>query len=892
MDGLVPKTSASPLRLSPRLLSFSPWLKLLGTVFAFVNISLYSAIHSELGSQISTGESLGFSWVRTHIDWLLVIGLGYLLFASAFQHLWFQINGKPYRRATKILSGLELISLGILAVAISSNISAAQTWGHILLQVTLFVQVILGLQFSHTSESDVAFKILVDEEKSPLLFFSFLFLIAAVPALLDPSWQRLHDYVRLDSGFEYMLCRLLPPLFSGITAIWVGVGMFIVLMGFRILRRSLPEQTDLGGAVSFLPFFIISALYAAICLGLLVKAMNWEITKLGLRGVILSLFIVLTGGSTALSYTAFLRVSPLMSKAGENNLIEIVALSFGAALLLPLTWLLTRLAYGRRSWRLLLVCTFLASLLLEIYVLYGDLFNPWFTVFSYLKGAILKVTAVVAAGILALMVREFISSETKASVSEKTKWAVVLLVFLFSLLPFAALETYPEVKAAILQFNELSRVDGAYARALGNSLGFGRWIRLGQDPEKSNQPEPWPQPWTVEKTGPSILPEDFNLLVIVVDALRGDAFHSAGYQRNLTPFLDKWARKEAISFRRAYSQGGGSFAAFPFLVGGRSRFVLYGPDLYQENLYFKIAQAEGIKNLMVMKNYGPRAIFPPDFPVIEMGEAPTGGDRSSVSADAVFNLAEAAIDKLAEGERFFCFLPLMDVHNDMWKKEDGLDFGDSPRDIYDNNLSYVDRAFQRFVIWLRKKGVYERTVILFTSDHGEQFWEHGASLHGHTLYEEEIRIPLILLAHGMRTRIDDVPVIAADMAPTFAELAGYSVTPPYDDGHMGISLVPLLKGKERERYLNRDIVGRASFKRRYFIYRNWKWKLIYFAELDLLQLFNTIEDPGETRNLLQERPGLAGELERELLRYLARIEGKDYRPLLSNSLEDSNRKEN
>jgi hypothetical protein len=731
------------------------------------------------------------------------------------------------------------------------------------------LQILLTLQFSHAWESGVFFEILDSNEKSPFLFLSFLFLIAAVPTYLDPSWQRLHDYVRLDSGFEYLLCRLLPPLFSGITAVWFGVGILIILMGFRILRRRLPKHTDLGGAISFLPFLIISALYAAICLGLLVKAIDWEINKLGLKGVILPLFIVLTGGSTALSYAAFLRLSPHISQAGENNLIEIVAFSFGAALLLPLTWMLTRPTYGRRSWRLLLACTFVASLLLAIYVLYGDLFNPWFTVFSYLKGAILKVTAVVAAGILALMVREFISSESKASVSEKTKWAVVVLVFLLSFLPFTTLETYPEIKAAILQFNEVSRVDGAYAGALGNSLGFGRWIRLGQDPKTSNQPEPWPQPWTVKKTGPSILPEDFNLLVIVVDALRGDAFHSAGYDRNLTPFLDKWAREEAISFRRAYSQGGGSFAAFPFLVGGRSRFVLYGPDLYQKNLYFKIAQAEGIQNVMLMKDYGPRAVFPPDFPVIELGATKTSGDRRSVPADEVFNLAVTAIDNLAEGERFLCFLPLMDVHNDLWKKEDGLDFGDSPRDIYDNNLSYVDRSFQRFVTWLRRK-------ILFTSDHGEQFWEHGASLHGHTLYEEEIRIPLILLAHGMRARIDDVPVIAADMAPTFAELAGYSVKPPYDDAHMGISLVPLLKGRERNRYLQRDIVGRASF-----IYRNWEWKLTYFAELDLLQLFNTVEDPGETRNLLQERPGLAGELERELLRYLARIEGKKYRPLLS-----------
>ena len=886
MDSLADKTSPLPLRPSLRLLSLSPWLKLFGAILAFLLISLHFAIHSELGSQISTGESLGFSWVRTNIDWLLLIGLGYLIFTSAFQHFWFQVNGKPYRRATRIFAGLELISLGILAVAILSKIPGAQTWGHILLQITLFLQVILGIQFSHNSASNVAIKILDDDEKSPFLFLSFLFLIAAVPTYLDPSWQRLHDYVRLDSTFEYLLCRLLPPLFSGIIAVWFGVGILIILKGFHILRRRLSEQTDLGGVISLLPFLIISALYTVICLGLLVKAIDWEIDKLGLKGEILPLFILLTGGSTALSYAAFLRLSPPISQAGEKNLIEIVAFSFGAALLLPLTWLLTRPPYGRRSWRLLLACTFMASLLLAIYVLYGDLFNPWFTVFSYLKGAILKATAVVAAGILALMVREFVSSETKASVSAKTKWTVVVLVSLLSFLPFTTLETYPEVKAAILQFNELSRVDGAYARALGESLGFGRWIRLGQDPKTSNQPEPWPQPWTVKKTGPSIFPEDFNLLVIMVDALRGDAFHSAGYHRNLTPFLDKWAREEAISFRRAYSQGGGSFAAFPFLVGGRSRFNLYGANLYQENLYFKIAQAEGIQNVMVMKDYGPRAIFPPDFPVLELGATKTSAARRSVPADAVFNLAVSAIDNLAEGERFLCFLPLMDVHNDLWKKEDGLDFGDSPRDVYDNNLSYVDRSFQRFVTWLRKKGIYEKTVILFISDHGEQFWEHGASLHGHTLYEEEIRIPLILLAHGIRARIDDVPVIAADMAPTFAELAGYSVKPPYDDAHMGISLVPLLRGRERNRYLHRDIVGRASFKRRYFIYRNWEWKLIYFAELDLLQLFNTVEDPGETRNLLQEKPGLAGELERELLRYLTKIEGKNYRPLLSRSLED------
>ncbi len=126
-----------------------------------------------------------------------------------------------------------------------------------------------------------------------------------------------------------------------------------------------------------------------------------------------------------------------------------------------------------------------------------------------------------------------------------------------------------------------------------------------------------------------------------------------------------------------------------------------------------------------------------------------------------------------------------------------------------------------------------------------------------------------------------MPVIAADMAPTIADLAGYSINPPYDDPHMGISLVPLILGKRETRYLKRDVVGRASFKRRYFLYRNWEWKLVYFAELDLLQLFNVIKDPLEKNNLLAEEPELAAKLEQELLEYLKTVEGKTYRPTLS-----------
>ena len=119
-------------------------------------------------------------------------------------------------------------------------------------------------------------------------------------------------------------------------------------------------------------------------------------------------------------------------------------------------------------------------------------------------------------------------------------------------------------------------------------------------------------------------------------------------------------------------------------------------------------------------------------------------------------------------------------------------------------------------------------------------------------------------------------MIAADLAPTIADLAGYSVDPPYDDPYMGISLLPLVMKNVREPYLKRDVVGRASFKRRYFLYHNWEWKLVYLAELDVLQLFNVVTDPAEKANLLGENSAVADELQKKLFEYLKKVEGKTY----------------
>ena len=858
-----------------------PWLYFLGALLVVFLNAAFSAVHSPLGQEISAGESPGFAWLRSNISICIGFGLVYVAGVCWFHLRQMRPSSFGESRLVSLFLCLQVLSIAAIALLLFFRQTGLLSLFYAVLLISFLIQGVIA--FRRRGFADVHYQLMFTQNavENAGLFLTLLFLFGAVISLFDPSWHRMEDQILLDSNFESHLKYVFPAILSGITTAWLGIGMLIIIIGLSHLVYKLHDIKDFNFLISFTIFFSLVAAYTTFLFLTLFYAITWQIHNLHLTSTVWQVVILISVAGGVIFSCVYDRILPHIPQPRQTSLIGIVALTFGAALLFPLTWFLTLRQNTRTGWILLLVSTLGACVAIGYVVLFGDLFNPWFTTFSYLKGALLKIISVVAAGTALLLIERLFSRKIAGPSNIYRLGVALAITVVLGFLPFYALGKYPEVKAVVLQFNELTRVDTAFAREFAGVLGFDKWIHLGQRPPQNSTPHPWPQPWELRKSHPSRLPADFNLLVVIVDALRGDAFHSAGYHRNLTPFLDRWAGEEGISFRRAYSQGGGSFAALPFLLGGRSRFELYGPGLDQQNLYFKLAQAEGIEHYMLMKGFSPRDIYPPDFPVTELAIPRAVSDRHSATADEVFESARNAFKALPAGERFLCFLYLMDVHNDLYKKKDGMDFGDQPKDLYDHNLSYIDRAISRFIVWLKKEGIYDRTVILFTSDHGEQFWEHGASLHGHTVYEEEIRIPLILVSQGIRKRFEDVPVIAADMAPTIAELAGYSIDPPYDDPHMGISLVPLILGNERQPYLKRDVVGRASFKRRYFLYRNWEWKLVYFAELDLLQLFNVIEDPQEKNNMIAEEPQLAAELERLLLDYLESVEGKTYRPTLS-----------
>lgn len=128
-------------------------------------------------------------------------------------------------------------------------------------------------------------------------------------------------------------------------------------------------------------------------------------------------------------------------------------------------------------------------------------------------------------------------------------------------------------------------------------------------------------------------------------------------------------------------------------------------------------------------------------------------------------------------------------------------------DRYDQNIRYVDDALAPLL-----ESLSPQDVVVFFSDHGEEFWEHGKVEHGHSLYDEVIRVPLILSAPGLSPGRIDAPVSLLDITPTLLDLLDISA-----DGLQGSSLRPVARGedgaaaalRQRPQAFGRTLYGRT-----------------------------------------------------------------------------------
>lgn len=172
--------------------------------------------------------------------------------------------------------------------------------------------------------------------------------------------------------------------------------------------------------------------------------------------------------------------------------------------------------------------------------------------------------------------------------------------------------------------------------------------------------------------------------------------------------------------------------------------------------------------------------------------------------------------------------------------------------VYDRELRRNDRLIGELLAALEEAGLRERTWVVLTSDHGEQFLEHGHLVHGGDgFYEEVLRVPLILAGpQGARRGTDDVVTGLIDLAPTLLEAVGLEV--PTELQGRG-ALAPAREA--------RPVLATNG--------RTWKlvterWSYIFSPRYDREELYDVARDPGETRDVLAEEPEEAARL-RDLL---------------------------
>lgn len=381
---------------------------------------------------------------------------------------------------------------------------------------------------------------------------------------------------------------------------------------------------------------------------------------------------------------------------------------------------------------------------------------------------------------------------------------------------------------------------------------------------------------------PAISPEavstslsPLNTLLITVDAMRADHMHTYGYARQTTPHLDRFAKKN-ILFVQARSQGPSTRHAFPSLLTGR---YFSGLALVQGKKWSKLMpQNTTFAERLKAEHYRTRAVVP-YFRFNERSGFGQGfdiwkttldADRDPVwdpSADLVTDVGLRYLAELSTSKGpWFLWLHYFDPHASYIPHPDIPEYGSSRVDRYDGELKFTDHHIGRLFQGMRKMGIWEDTAIVITSDHGEGFGreaDHGIAYHGFSLFDTEIRIPLMIRVPGVGPKKVATSVGLIDVPLTILSLAGIP-SPP--EAH-GVSLLPYVRGNPPKRPpVLSELPGRPG----QMALVDWPYKIIWHLGQNRYALFHLEDDPGERVDLATTLPKTRDRLKKML--HLRRFE--------------------
>ncbi len=408
-----------------------------------------------------------------------------------------------------------------------------------------------------------------------------------------------------------------------------------------------------------------------------------------------------------------------------------------------------------------------------------------------------------------------------------------------------------------------------------------------------------------------------NVILISLDALRYDRTGLSGKGNSNTPNLDQFAQ-EAVVFHNAWSAASWTLpshmsmwtARWPSIHRVTNKLTLLGQDKMAESTLS--GGIETYPNLLVQQGFT-AAGFTGGAGVqgrygFSRGFSEYLDDRPFAGFDYSAPAASAWLQQHKDGGPFFLFVHGYDSHGQhplpasaikaipydgvldgsveeqARLREQGLAAIEKPGDnpslvgvlgeddarfleaIYDRKVRQADERLGTLLATLRQSGVLDNSIVAIVSDHGDEFMEHGHVDHGHSLYEEQLHVVMMVRVPGYARRQDvRTPARTLDLFPTLFDMLGIPGPPGVD----GSSLLPQLRGDEAT---DRPTFAETDY--RLFVHRramrSGRYKLVLDLQDGGRELYDLETDPDEKKDISSSEPRRTYEMEQALRTWMGR----------------------
>jgi arylsulfatase A-like enzyme len=402
--------------------------------------------------------------------------------------------------------------------------------------------------------------------------------------------------------------------------------------------------------------------------------------------------------------------------------------------------------------------------------------------------------------------------------------------------------------------------------------------------------------------------EGRNVILIIIDTLRADRVSVNGYDRINTPHFDQIA-SEGINYTYCYGQSSWTKPQIASIltsmypsshraiekIDALPDGVYCISELFADKGYYTVGIVDNVnitETFNFNQGYDEFYFLKPDYYFMAtesafklslysmlriFNEKFSSGkiwvqnyyQPAKVVTDEAVNWLDSNKDK-----RFFMLVHYMDPHDPFFKHPyNGVGYARAANpnppasvaqeysETYDEEIVYHDKMMGRLLDYLKENNLYDSSIVIVTADHGEEFHEHGGWWHGYTLYNEVIRVPLVIkpAAGTYEPHTDTTLVRSIDIAPTIARMLDYDIPGSWQGEDL------FAHDNEVDYVFSEESLNRHVF----FSVLNREWKYIEAnpdnpRNIPSQELFNIAEDPGEKNNLISKELDVASELQKVL----------------------------